>query len=152
MIWFTADWHLGEQRLDLLQRPFDGSEEMVETLVANHNKRVAPGDHVYVIGDALYRHAEKQWLRHLLRFNGRLRLLRGNHDRPFSDSDYYMFDEIVPEGEGQVLDLGNGFQVNLVHYPALARSDMFNLTGPRLELFARTRREGWDGWGDEYPS
>ena len=23
--------------------------------------------------------------------------------------------------------------------------------GPRLELFARTRREGWDGWGDEYP-
>lgn len=23
--------------------------------------------------------------------------------------------------------------------------------GPRLELFARTRRIGWDGWGDEYP-
>lgn len=22
---------------------------------------------------------------------------------------------------------------------------------PRLELFARTRRGGWDGWGDEYP-
>lgn len=23
--------------------------------------------------------------------------------------------------------------------------------GPRLEMFARDRREGWDGWGDEYP-
>jgi N6-adenosine-specific RNA methylase IME4 len=23
--------------------------------------------------------------------------------------------------------------------------------GPRLEMFARTTRTGWDGWGDEYP-
>jgi N6-adenosine-specific RNA methylase IME4 len=23
--------------------------------------------------------------------------------------------------------------------------------GPRLELFARQARPGWDGWGDEYP-
>jgi site-specific DNA-methyltransferase (adenine-specific) len=23
--------------------------------------------------------------------------------------------------------------------------------GPYLELFARRRRNGWDGWGDEYP-
>jgi N6-adenosine-specific RNA methylase IME4 len=23
--------------------------------------------------------------------------------------------------------------------------------GPYLELFARRRREGWDGWGNEYP-
>lgn len=23
--------------------------------------------------------------------------------------------------------------------------------GPYLEMFARSRRDGWDGWGDEYP-
>lgn len=23
--------------------------------------------------------------------------------------------------------------------------------GPRLELFARTKRDGWDGWGNQYP-
>ncbi len=24
--------------------------------------------------------------------------------------------------------------------------------GPRLEMFARNRRDGWDGWGDQYPT
>ena len=35
-------------------------------------------------------------------------------------------------------------------------SEFFSLVerlsvGPRLELFSRQRREGWDGWGNEYP-
>lgn len=38
--------------------------------------------------------------------------------------------------------------------PAIFRDLIVDLLGdrPRIELFARERVKGWDGWGDEYPS
>ncbi len=38
--------------------------------------------------------------------------------------------------------------------PPIVRDKIVELLGdrPRIELFARERVEGWDGWGDEYPS
>jgi hypothetical protein len=37
--------------------------------------------------------------------------------------------------------------------PAVVREKIVELLGarPRIELFARERVEGWDGWGLEYP-
>lgn len=37
--------------------------------------------------------------------------------------------------------------------PAVVRERIVELLGdrPRIELFARERVKGWDGWGDEYP-
>lgn len=38
--------------------------------------------------------------------------------------------------------------------PGVVRTRIVELLGdrPRIELFARDRVSGWDGWGDEYPS
>jgi N6-adenosine-specific RNA methylase IME4 len=60
-----------------------------------------------------------------------------------------------PEGEGHEVpadDLHDWPRGRHSKKPA----DFFALAerlspGPRLELFARQARPGWDGWGDEYP-
>jgi len=124
---FTADWHLGDQRQDILGRPFASAEEMYERILAEHNAIVAPGDTVYMIGDAL--HSSGAVPPEILStFNGHLVLIRGNHD-VLSDSDYAPYvDQIVAEGEGLELDV-DGLPCYLTHYPTQSREDLFNLVG-----------------------
>lgn len=50
----TSDQHLGEDRFKILGRPFKTQEEMVYTLVQNHNSLVKPEDTVYFNGDICY--------------------------------------------------------------------------------------------------
>lgn len=125
--WLTADWHLGDPRKDVLTpRYFDHPKTELEHLMAKHNALVAEGDRVIVIGDAVY---DPSYLPYLDFFNGVKTLIRGNHDRPFTDevlSQY--FDQIVKEGEGLEFDFG-GIPCYLVHYPSSARPDRFNLVG-----------------------
>ena len=45
----TADWHIGEERFELMQRPFRTVAEYIDALVAHHNAAVAPDD---AAGDA----------------------------------------------------------------------------------------------------
>ena len=128
--WITADWHLGEDRFEIMQRPFGTPEEMGDVLKTNHNALVSPDDLVYVVGDVCYQKAP-HWLPFVKEFNGRKILIRGNHDRVFSDNDLApYFETIVPDGEG--LNPCPGVSINpfyLVHYPSLARRDYFNLVG-----------------------
>jgi len=57
--WITADWHLGEDRFKIMNRPFSTAQEMVDTLVENHNKLVDPDDLVYMVGDVVYQKTPK---------------------------------------------------------------------------------------------
>jgi calcineurin-like phosphoesterase family protein len=124
MIFFTADWHLGETRLELMRRPFTFSEYN-KILIDRHNQRVSKNDTVYVNGDVLYRNADPEYLKLVSAFNGRKILIRGNHDRHISDHDFlHYFEQVIPEGEGVELD-----DLYITHYPTRARIDKFNLTG-----------------------
>ncbi len=128
MLWFTADWHLGENRFDLMFRPFKTVDEHIDTLVQRHNSVVAPDDDVIVVGDAVYREAP-QYVDHLSRFNGRKTLIRGNHDRVLDDevlSKY--FDIIIDEGAGIPFEI-DGISCWATHYPSQGRQDVFNLVG-----------------------
>ena len=127
--WFTADWHLGEDRFEIMGRPdFSTREQMIDLIVNEHNARVAPDDIVYMNGDVCYQKAP-EYLNHVSRFNGDLRLIRGNHDRVFTDEQLApYFTQIIPEGEGVELDI-EGIPCYITHYPTLARQDRFNLTG-----------------------
>lgn len=78
-------------------RPFASTEEMDETLVDNWNKTVHPKDTVYHLGDVVI---ARRHLQTVKRLNGKLRLIRGNHDM-FKDKDYYE--------AGFVYSLTNGF-------------------------------------------
>ena len=50
----TADWHIGEERFEHMQRPFRTVAEYIDALVAHQNAAVAPDDLLYVNGEVLY--------------------------------------------------------------------------------------------------
>lgn len=126
--WLTADWHLGEDRFDIMMRPFSNPVDMICKFIENHNAVVSPDDRVIVVGDAIYQKAPHA-LAAVARFNGRKTLIRGNHDRVFSDQDLSpFFEQIVPEDEGLKIDLG-GIPCYLIHYPTFAVPDRFNIVG-----------------------
>lgn len=123
----TSDWHLGDDRMAMLQRPFQNSREMIEILIKNHNQIVSKDDLVYLVGDVCYKESP-QSLIEVERFNGRKILIRGNHDKIFTDNqllDY--FQEVIPE-KGLQLNIGD-IACNITHYPSLAVADRFNLVG-----------------------
>lgn len=127
----VSDWHLGEDRFEVMQRPFRTIHEAIETQITRHNELVKPEDWVYFLGDALYQNTPNPevHLQQIERFNGRKILVRGNHDRPFTDEQFSpYFEQIVPEGEGIELDV-EGIPCYLTHYPILGRPDRFNLVG-----------------------
>lgn len=126
--WITADWHLGEDRFAIMQRPFKEQREMIEHILAKHNELVAPDDLVYVVGDVCYQ-KYPEFLEEVDRFNGVKIVLRGNHDRVFSDDQLLKhFKEVIPEGDGLEVEVGD-IKCNLTHYPTQAVHDKFNLVG-----------------------
>lgn len=88
----VSDWHLGHTNSwekfkkddGTPLRPFTSTEEMNETMIERHNAVVKPDDVVYVLGDIVI---NKKFLPLVKRFNGHLRLCRGNHDI-FKDREY----------------------------------------------------------------
>lgn len=75
---FTADTHFGH-RFVTEERGFSSTEEMDELIIENHNKVVGPNDEVFHLGDLSFRGPDDT-LRILHRLNGRIHLVRGNHD------------------------------------------------------------------------
>lgn len=59
-------------------RPFSSVEEQDETMVANWNRVVRPGDKVYVLGDVTMKPRLMQEV--MPRLVGKKTLIRGNHD------------------------------------------------------------------------
>lgn len=128
--WITADWHLGEDRMSLMQRPFKDTEEMCETLIAKHNSLVSKDDEVFVLGDVCYQ-KKPYYLPFVDRFNGKKTLIRGNHDRVFTDDDFKQyFIQIIEEGSGLNIEVGDEkIPCYMTHYPTTGVLDRFNLVG-----------------------
>lgn len=126
--YLTADWHLGEDRMSIMGRPFASAKDMVEYLRIIHNAIVNPEDEVIVVGDVCYQKAP-EWLEKVALFNGRKTLIRGNHDKVFTDEQLKpYFEHVIPDGMGLFREFG-GLQCYVTHYPTEGRADMFNIVG-----------------------
>ena len=80
-----ADTHFGDNRiLKYENRPFDNVEIMDEELIRRWNNAVSPDDSVYMLGDFGAVGHEKEVLS---RLNGKIYLVKGNHDTK-SNEDY----------------------------------------------------------------
>jgi len=79
-LWFSGDQHFGHANVIRFDsRPFADIGEHDEALIGNWNDVVGPEDDVWHLGDFAFRnrtHVE----RYLERLNGRIHLVRGNHD------------------------------------------------------------------------
>lgn len=106
------------------RRGFPSAEAMNEHMIARWNGRVRKKDEVVILGDfSLGTAAQTNEL--LRRLNGRLYLLRGNHDR-FVDkagSDLSRFVWIKPYAELH----DNGRKVVLCHYPVMCYNGQYRL-------------------------
>ena len=126
--WITADYHLGETRMEILGRPFKDQKHHIEELIRLHNSVVNPEDRVIMVGDVVYQKTP-EFLPEIARFNGKKMLIRGNHDRVIPDNDFgQYFEAVYPDGSGTKMNCG-GIQCFLVHYPTSGLPDVFNLVG-----------------------
>lgn len=81
MIYFTSDTHYGHSNvIGYCGRPFRNVHHMNQAMICNFNERVSPGDTTYHLGDfAFLPRSRLAELRSCL--NGKIILIRGNHDK-----------------------------------------------------------------------
>ncbi len=129
---FTSDWHLGDSKLDKLGRPYRDTNEMAYAIAKVYDKYITKDDLVYIVGDVVREPSWPAWRSWLNARPGKKILIRGNHDRQITDSEFEpYFEQIVVEGEGieTCIHLKNGEELPLwvTHYPTLAKVEYFNL-------------------------
>ena len=129
-IYFTSDHHWGHANIiKFSQRPFADVNEMNEALIENWNGIVSEKDVVYHLGD-IFMLPTPQAIAIRRRLNGRICLIRGNHDKT-ADSmkdafewikDYYELkvdDEDAPDGKRRIVLCHYAFRVwNKSHHGA----------------------------------
>ena len=124
----TGDWHIGESRMNIMQRPFTSPDDMINTLIHNDNQIVTPYYIVIMVGDVCYQKTP-QYLPRVNDFHGHKILIRGNHDRIFTDDELYpYFEQVISEGEGMDMDIHN-IPCYITHYPTQGKKDRLNLVG-----------------------
>lgn len=111
--WYTSDLHFNHGNIiKYCERPFGCVREMNEALVENWNSRVAPDEHVAVLGDFGFG-SLAALAGFVSRLNGRLTLVRGNHDRKAANIAGVGFANVVDSMYVAIA----GYAVSLTHYP-----------------------------------
>lgn len=86
--WFISDTHFSHKNiLSYEQRPFKDTDEMDEVLIHNWNSVVKPHDLIFHLGDVFFCGSERQQ-EICTQLNGRKILIRGNHDKQYSDTKF----------------------------------------------------------------
>ncbi len=83
MIFIIADTHFGHANIiKYCNRPFNDVVSMDEKLIKNWNSVVKPNDIVYHLGDFAFKNYQNSNITNLVnKLNGKIYLIRGNHDR-----------------------------------------------------------------------
>lgn len=150
-IWITSDLHIGHNR-DFIyhDRGFDSIEEHDETLLRNWNELVASEDTVYILGDVMLKNtlqdAEFSYgLSILKRLNGKLIIIRGNHDSVGKIKRYQECANVVRAGEAAMyLDYPEtgGYHFFLTHYPTLvSHKKLKQMKSALINLYGHTHQK-----------
>lgn len=112
MNYYISDMHFGHKNIIRHDnRPFDSVEEMEEEMVSRWNSVVTDEDIVYVLGDFSW-HKEEKTLEILDKLNGKIVLIKGNHDKISPKISRKL------HGRYDYLEVNdNGVKVILCHYP-----------------------------------
>lgn len=137
MIYITSDTHFCHDKSFLYApRGFASVEEMNEQIVKNWNSLVRFDDDVYLLGDVML-NDNNEGLRLLKSLNGKIHIIRGNHDSDARIELYKSCFNVVSVSMVELLKVG-GLHFYLSHYPTLTsnfdfdkplKSRVFNLCG-----------------------
>lgn len=127
-LFFTSDTHLGHFNIcKYCHRPFQSRSEMDQTIIKNWNE-IVPEDGIVVhCGDFMLPHNEdiKEYNRYLYQLNGRILLLRGNHDRASLDWEN---DKLIAVRD-QAMIVVDGVKIFAQHYPCAAFNGDYHVYG-----------------------
>lgn len=136
MIYFTSDTHFNHDRAFIWEpRGFGSIAESNQTLFDNWNAMVSPDDDVYMLGD-FFLGIDLEFIQHTLdHLNGKIHLIRGNHDTNAKMDLYRNSDKVVEIADALWFDYQDR-HFYLSHYPALTanlndspETAVFNLHG-----------------------
>lgn len=86
--YWISDLHFGHKNiLEYCKRPWNSVDEMNEGLISNWNQIIKTEDNVFVVGDMMMG-PSSAWEGILNRLNGRIHLVKGNHDHKFVKQTY----------------------------------------------------------------
>lgn len=110
---YIADPHFGHPFM-AKRRGFDSVEEMDKKIITDWNEAVGKNDDVYIVGDLIYKSKNSPDF-YFNQLNGRLHLLKGNHDEwllkdPKIRKRFESIDDMLPLQDGK-------YQLFLCHYP-----------------------------------
>ena len=127
-LFFTSDSHWSHFNIcKYCHRPFQSRSEMDQTLIKNWNE-VVPEDGIVVhCGDFMLPHNEdiKEYNRYLYQLNGRILLLRGNHDRASLDWEN---DKLIAVRD-QAMIVVDGVKIFAQHYPCAVFNGDYHVYG-----------------------
>ena len=127
-LFMTSDTHLGHFNIcKYCHRPFTSRSEMDQTLIKNWNE-VVPEDGIVVhCGDFMLPHKDdiKEYMHYLNQLNGRVLLLRGNHDRAGLDWE----NEKLIAVRDQAMVIVDGVKIFAQHYPCAAFNGDYHIYG-----------------------
>lgn len=143
-IYLTSDLHFNHDR-EFIWKPrgFKSCEEMNETIISKYNSVVEKNDDVYILGDMMLGGpgALQEGLKYVERLNGKLHLVRGNHDSATRWDALRYLSNIVEMRNSIYLDY-NGYHFYLSHYPSITGSlHQDNLRKMLLNLFGHTHQK-----------
>lgn len=128
---FTSDTHFGHENIiRYCNRPFATTEEMNKALIHNWNKVVKPEDTVFHLGDFAIG-GSAVWNDMLSALNGKIYLIKGNHDIKNLRTGYIdKFEGIYSQ---LYIDIG-GQSIYLNHFPFLTFGGVYR-DNPVWQLF-----------------
>lgn len=143
MIYLTSDLHFNHDR-EFIYKPrgFNSVEEMNSTIIANFNEVVTPDDDVYVLGDLMLGGPDKldEGLNLISKLNGKLHLVRGNHDTDKRWAMYSVLPNVVEYGNAIYLKY-KGFHFYMSHYPTFtANLEKESLKQCTINLYGHTHQ------------
>ena len=116
MDFFLSDTHFNNENIiRYCNRPFANAAEMNETIIKNWNAIVANGDTVHVLGDFIL--GSPETIPEILnRLNGKIHLVRGNHDTPRKLGIYEQYPEKIIVKDIEYVSFG-GLWFVCCHFP-----------------------------------
>lgn len=122
-IFIVSDLHLGHSKDFIYDvRGFENVEDMNAEIIRRWNRVVGEEDDVFVLGDLVMGSLENMQL--LEELNGRLHIVRGNHDTD-TRWDFYQKLPNVVEAENSLYLRYDGYKFYLSHYPTITtRADV----------------------------
>lgn len=125
-LFFTSDTHFFHKNIiKYCDRPFDNVEEMNAKIVENWNKVVPKDGVVFHLGDVSLTGGSKRLSEILMKLNGTIHLITGNHERDALDKEYIrtrwesINDLVEIEVEDEEITYGKQ-QIVMCHYPMIA--------------------------------